>query len=164
MVILSQFFQVIGRWGTTRMYSDGAWPSLASALYPELIHQFFTSLTGVEPGPDGETRRCCEGDRGPSLPPAHGTMTPRPTGHPAVRPRCFGSLGPYRCCRGTGTAPRVPLSFLHVPQETVTDLRRWDSPAFWLHLHWQQLASCLLFASAQRLCVDTTRRSPHRGG
>lgn len=146
------------------MYSDGAWHSLTSTLYPELIHQFFTSLAGVEPGLYGETRRHWEGDREPSLPPAHGTMTPRPTGPPAVRPRRLGSPGPYRCRRGTGAAPRGPLSFLYVPQEAVTDLRRWDSPAFRLRLHWQRPASCLLFASAQLLCVDNTRRSPHRGG
>ena len=116
------------------------------------------------PGPDGKTRRHLKGDGGPSLPPFHVTMTPRPTGRSAVRPRRLGGPGPSSCRRGSGTAPRRPLSFLQLPREALTGLRRWDSPA-------GKAASTLAapvvqfpYASAQRLCVDSTRRYPHGAG
>ena len=80
-------------------------------------------------GPDGETRRHWEGDGGPTLPPSYGTMTPPPTGRPAVRPRRLGGPGRSSCRRGSGAAPRRPLSFLQVPCKAVTGFHRWDSPA-----------------------------------
>lgn len=158
VVLLSQFFRVIRRCGTTRMYSNGAWLSSASPLDPEIIHQLFTSLAGVEParmekqGALGGRQRASSS----SFPWDHDA---RPTGRLAVRPRRLGDPGPSRCRRGSGVAPRRPPSFLQVPREAVTGLRRWDSLQVRLHIQ----CSRHLFSSAQRLCVDSTRRCPHRG-